>query len=161
MEAEFGIKWMGKLISDTDDMVNEALGQPRDVQAALLLGARHGWPLDEVGWRVAASEQTDGTYGGVYSGGYSGPMLTLESICARPPPDVVRLYRELSEILRDEEVGEAVAKQAENSRSDADRPANFFQAPPRPTATAPPPVPPPLRPTATAPPPVPPPLRPL
>ncbi|KAL1515736.1 hypothetical protein AB1Y20_002352 [Prymnesium parvum] len=123
-------KWMERLIDDTSALISDVMGDVKEVQAAVMLGASSNWPLAEVPKRVAPNRH--GREAGTEKRPpRNEPMKLLEAVCSGNLPTLAAHYAELREILRDPSMRFTAAESAEKGkkrvRSDLDRPPNFFQ----------------------------------
>ena len=127
-------KWLDKMIDDTNDRVQELLGDVRDVQTALVKGASEGMPLKEIPFQVKDDHHgrfvptEDDQYNMRQKMPPDIPMRMLEGICSADAKLVEKIYADLASIFKDPVVKKALGSiMAERVRSDLDRPASFFQ----------------------------------
>ena len=128
-DGDPALAWVGRMMEETDKLVSDALGHSKDVQNALLTGAKAEWPLENVLAQIAAEDQSCGRTSN--SSGH-GDMLLLKAVSLGSDAAVVSTYNDIKAIMMDKGVRKAMVDKGpekggeKRTRSDADRPAHFF-----------------------------------
>ena len=114
---ELSTRWIERLQESTEEMISDAVGHIRDVQAALVYGASQGWALEDI-----PSHEIPAT---LTKGAMSGPQLMLRSVCSGADPQISAMYAELGQIVEDQggNMGDFLHEKEGN---DDNRPKAFF-----------------------------------
>jgi len=130
LESELASRWIDRLQEATEEMVSDAVGQIRDVQAALVYGASQHLSIDQIPSNPQANPPAKDR-GGDGAGNTFDLRLMLRSVCEGFEPVIHGLYEEMCTIVREQgQDNSRLLTQMfpdKEGNNDENRPKSFYQ----------------------------------